>query len=469
MSVLVVGLSYRTAPIGLLERAALSAATCRDLERALCVGENVAEAVVLSTCNRLEVYADVSKFHGGVAEVSQGLAAAAGVNLAELTDHLYVHYEGAAIAHLFSVACGLDSMAVGEQQILGQVRGSLREATEGGSVGRVLSQLLQQALRVGKRAHSETSLDRAGHSLVEAGLEASSTVVGPLEDAAALVVGAGAMSGLAVATLARAGIGRLTVVNRTPERARRLAESAGGRAAELADLPAELAAADIVLSCTGAVGHVIGMSAARASLAARGGRAQVYVDLALPRDVDPGIAELPGVTVVDLERLGHQLAVEGVAAQLDEVRELVRDEVSGYLSAQRAEAVAPTVVALRALAGAVVDAELARLSSRLGDVDERVRAEVRQTVHRVVEKLLHTPTVRVKELAGEPGGSAYAEALRELFGLDQGRIAAVSQAPERPGGDGTLPLAAGGQPTPPTEHAGLVTGADTGQARGDQE
>jgi glutamyl-tRNA reductase len=469
VSVLLVGLSYRTAPLGVLERAALPAATCRELEQSLCLGENLAEAVVLSTCNRLEVYADASKFHGGVAEVSQGLAGATGVHLAELTDHLYVHYEGAAIAHLFSVACGLDSMAVGEQQILGQVRTALREATEGGSVGRVLSQLLQQALRVGKRAHSETGLDRAGHSLIEAGLEASSAVVGPLEDVAALVVGAGAMSGLAVATLARAGIGRLTVVNRTPERARRLAESAGGRAAELADLPSELAAADVVISCTGAVGHVIGVPAARTALAARGCRAQVYVDLALPRDVDPAVADLPGVTVVDLERLGHQLAAGGVASQLDEVRELVRDEVSGYLSTQRAEAVAPTVVALRALAGSVVEAELARLYSRLGDVDERVQAEVRHTVHRVVEKLLHTPTVRVKELAGEPGGSAYADALRALFGLDQDRIAAVSQAPDQPGRSGSLPPAAGGQPAPPTEHAGLVTGAETGQARGAQE
>jgi glutamyl-tRNA reductase len=470
VSVLVVGLSYRTAPIAVLERAALAAPTCRELERSVCLGEHVAEAVVLSTCNRLEVYADVSKFHGGVAEVSRGLAAAAGVELVELTDHLYVHYEGAAIAHLFSVACGLDSMAVGEQQILGQVRTALRTATEGGSVGRILSALLQQALRVGKRAHSETGLDRAGHSLVEAGLEAALAVVGPLEDAAALVVGAGAMSGLAVATLARAGIGRLTVVNRTPERARRLAESAGGRAAELADLPAELAAADVVVSCTGAVGHVIGVPAAEKALAARDGRAQVYIDLALPRDVEPAVGELPGIAVVDLERLGHHLAAEGVAAQLDEVRALVAEEVSGYLSSQRAEGVAPTVVALRALAGSVVETELARLAGRLGDIDERVQAEIRQTVHRVVEKLLHTPTVRVKELAGEPGGSAYAEALRELFGLDQGRIAAVSQAPDAVvPGVAPLPVGhPGGQPAPPTEHAGLVTGTRSVEADGGQ-
>jgi glutamyl-tRNA reductase len=472
VSVLVVGLSYRTAPIAVLERAALDAATCRALEGAVCLGEHVAAAVVLSTCNRLEIYADVSKFHGGVAEVSQGLASAAGVSLPELTDHLYVHYEGAAVAHLFSVACGLDSMAVGEQQILGQVRSALRAATEGGSVGSALSTLLQQALRVGKRAHTETGLDQAGRSLVEAGLEAASAVVGPLEDAGALVVGAGAMSGLAVATLTRAGIGRLAVVNRTPERARRLAESAGGRAAELADLPTELAVADVVISCTGAVGHVITVPAVRSALAVRAGRPQVYLDLALPRDVAPEVAELAGATVVDLERLGHHLAAHSVAAQLDGVRELVADEVTGYLSTQRAEAVAPTVVALRALAGSVVEAELARLSSRLGDVDERVRAEIRQTVHRVVEKLLHTPTVRVKQLAGAPGGSAYAEALRDLFGLDPDRVAAVSRTPAQLGDNDSLPPAAGGRPAPPTGHTGLLTGTSPSRAnhaRGGQE
>lgn len=458
MSVLVVGLSYRTAPIAVLERAALGDLACQELERAMCLGEYVAETIVLSTCNRLEVYADVSKFHGGVAEVSQALATATGVELSELTEHLYVHYEGAAVAHLFSVACGLDSMAVGEQQILGQVRAVLRAATEGDSAGRVLTGLLQQALRVGKRAHSETGLDRAGHSLVEAGLEVASTVVGPLPEATCLVVGAGSMSGLAVATLARAGIGRLTVVNRTPERARRLAEPLGGRAAELAELPAELVAADVVVSCTGAVGQVIETSAVRAARDARQGRAQVYIDLALPRDVDPGVGELPGITVVDLERLGYHLAAEGVSGQLDEVRDLVADEVSAYLSVQRAQAVAPTVVALRALAGAVVEAELARLSGRLGDVDERIRAEVRQTVHRVVEKLLHTPTVRVKELAGEPGGSSYAEALRELFGLDPARVVAVSRTPDLSEAGAGLPLADGRSPAPPTEPAGLVTG-----------
>jgi len=427
MSLLVVGLSHRTAPLALLERGALTSARCRRLEDRLCLSDHVAEAVVVATCNRLEIYAQVSRFHGGVADVGGGLAEATGIDLAELTDHLYVHYETAAVAHLFTVVCGLDSMAVGEQQILGQVRTAMRAAQETGAVGHALHAVLQHALKVGKRAHAETGLDHAGHSLVEAGLAAAVEHVGPLAGAHVLVVGAGAMSGLAVATAARLGAGRLSVANRTRERAERLAAGAGGGVVAFDRLPGALAEADVVVSCTGAGGFVIDADLAGRAVARREGRPQVYVDLALPRDVADGVAGLPGVHVVDLEVLGRRLASEAVAADLADVRALVAAEVEAFLAAQRAEAVAPTVVALRALARSVVEAELARLAGRLGDtVDERVRAEIEQAVHRVVEKLLHTPTVRVKQLAGEPGGTGYADALRELFDLDLGAVASVT-------------------------------------------
>jgi len=287
VSVLVVGLSYRTAPLDLLERAALAPSAARVLEADLCRSDNVAEAVVLATCNRLEVYAEVSKFHGGVADVGAALAASTGVPLGELTDHLYVHYEGAAVTHLFTVAAGLDSMAVGEQQILGQVRTALRDAQDSGAAARVLGHLLQVSLRVGKRAHTETGLDRAAGSLVEAGIARGEAVVGPLSAASVLVVGAGAMSGLAVATLARHGLRRLAVANRTAARGRRLAAAGGGTAVPMTALAQALADADVVVSCTGAVGHVVTAAAARTAVDARGGRPQVYVDLALPRDVDP--------------------------------------------------------------------------------------------------------------------------------------------------------------------------------------
>lgn len=431
MSVLVVGLSHHTAPMALLERAAMDAEQVRSLARAVHDGEHVDEVATLATCNRLEVYAHVSTFHGGVADVGATLAERIGLAMADLTDHLYVHYADRAVAHLFEVACGLDSMAVGESQVLGQVRTALRRGQEDGTVGRVLDPLLQQSLRVGKRAHSETGLDRAGHSLVEAGLAGVEDVVAPLERCRALVVGAGAMSALAATTLQRLGAASITVANRTAERAERLAEAVGGASLALADTAAladAVADADVVLSCTGAVGHVLDADLVRAAAARRDGRPQLVVDLALPRDVAPEVARLPGVTLLGLAELGARLAEVGTGADLEAARGIVAEEVESYLAEQRAAEVAPTVVALRSHARQVVGTELTRLRQRLGeDLDPRVEAELSRTVHRVVDKLLHTPTVQVKRLAAsQPGGASYAAALRELFGLDLAEVASVT-------------------------------------------
>lgn len=435
MSLLVVGVSHRTAGLGLLERVSLDGPAADDLAHRLCDGVYVDEAMVLATCNRLEVYADVTGFHGGVAELGQQLAKATGVRLEELSEHLYVHYDAAAVAHLFAVTAGLDSMAVGEQQILGQVRAGLRAGQESGTVGRGLDPVIQTALRVGKRAHTETDLDRAGHNLVEAGLAEAEVRLGPLTDRHALVIGAGSMSGLAVATLARHGVASITVANRTHERAVRLAAGVGGTAVPMAELPAALAAADLVVSSTGAVGHVVDVALVTGARQRRADSApQVFVDLAVPRDVDPAVGGLHGVDVLDLAAIGASLAAGDLRRDVTAARDLVAAEVDAYLTAARAEAVAPTVVALRRHARELMEAELSRLDSRLGaDLDERVRAELAQTVHRVVEKLLHTPTVKMKELAAGPEGSSYADALRTLFGLDPQAIRAVSQ-PTHPGG-----------------------------------
>jgi len=416
VSPLVVGLSYQSAPFDLLERAALDDAACRRLEARLALADHVTEAVVLSTCNRLEVYAEVARFHGGVRDVGEALADATGLPLDDLSAHLYAQYDEHAVAHLFSVASGLDSMAVGEQQILGQVRAAFGAAQTGGTVGRVLAPLLQHALRTGKRVHAETALDRVAHGLVETGLERAAEVVGPLPKATALVLGAGSMSGLAVATLRRFGVSDLLVANRTPEKAVRLTAD-GGRAVSLVDLPAALAEADVVLACTGAVGHLVDDELAAHASAVRQGRPQVYLDLALPRDIAPSVADLPGVTVVDLAALGSMLAGRSAGAEVDQARAMVAAEVESYLTSRRADGVAPTVVALRAMAADVVEAELTRLRSRLPDLDARAAAELDQAVRRVVDKLLHTPTVRVKQLADGPDGSSYAAALRQLFDL----------------------------------------------------
>jgi glutamyl-tRNA reductase len=438
MSLLVIGVSHRSAALSLLERVALDADAARELSTHARAGAHVGEVLTLATCNRVELYADVATFHGGLSDLGSALAATTGVPLDELTPHLYVHYEDRAVAHLFTVVCGLDSMAVGEGQILGQVRQALRAAQDSDNAGRVLGELLQQALRVGKRAHAETGIDAAARSIVQVGIDSAATVLGvnngdgrQLSSLTALVVGAGSMSSLVATTLHRAGVRRLTIANRTREHADRLAHELSATAVGLDDLVESLVAADLVVSCTGSVGHVIEPSWVATALERRGGRPQVYVDLGLPRDVDPAAAELLGVTVVDLEAIG-QLMDAGPDAALPSavaaVRDLVAEEVAEYLLRRRAEAVAPTVVALRARAAEVVAAELARLEQRRPGLDPDVREELRRTVNRVVDKLLHAPTVRVQELAGVAEPADYAAALRDLFDLDPHDVAAVSAA-----------------------------------------
>ncbi|MET8572963.1 glutamyl-tRNA reductase [Streptomyces sp. NPDC004783] len=560
MSLLVVGLSHRSAPVSVLERASLSAEAQAKLLQDTVAAEPAAEAAVLATCNRIELYADVDKFHAGVAELSTLLAQHSGVGLDELTPHLYVHYEDRAVHHLFSVACGLDSMVVGEGQILGQIKDSLARTQDQHTAGRLLNDLFQQALRVGKRAHSETGIDRAGQSLVTFGLEqlaAGADVQTWARGKKALVIGAGSMSSLAAATLARSGVAEIVVANRTFERAERLAQiltegddtGVVARAVPMASVPAELTRADVAVSCTGATGLVLtadsvaaavegrtgvpaagpadedrpadtgatavpesartaapgadencpldlsavpsgfsvmgeaavaGMDAATleqhgawaaggtvadrpretgrpaaeadaelisalAVTATRVGRiperrrpepaagvhrpqpALFLLDLAMPRDIDAAVHRLAGVRLVDIESLAEASADAPMAADVDQVRRIVGDEVAAFGAAQRAARITPTVVALRSMAAEVVAGEIARLEGRLPGLDDKHRAEITQTVKRVVDKLLHAPTVRVKQLAAEPGGAGYADALRTLFDLDQETVASVSR------------------------------------------
>lgn len=445
MTLLVVGLSHRSAPVSVLERAALAPEARGKLLQDAVSAEPVTESAVLSTCNRIELYADVDKFHAGVAELSTLLARHSGAGLEELTPYLYVHYEDRAVHHLFSVACGLDSMVVGEGQILGQIKDALAVAQELHTAGRLLNDLFQQALRVGKRAHSETGIDKAGQSLVTFGLEQladGQDVETWARGKRALVIGAGSMSSLAATTLVRAGVGELVVANRTVERADRLvriltepggpgaASGLRARAAAMTSAPDELALADIVVSCTGATGLVL---AGEMVAAAREGNTAplALLDLAMPRDIDAAVHRIEGAHLVDIESLADASADAPMAADVDKVRGIVSDEVAAFGAAQRAAHITPTVVALRTMAADVVAGEIARLDGRLPDLDDKQRAEITQTVRRVVDKLLHAPTVRVKQLASEPGGAGYADALRELFDLDPQTVAAVSRADTR--------------------------------------
>jgi glutamyl-tRNA reductase len=409
--------------VALLEQFAMGADDTVKALHELVGSDHVSEAMVLATCNRVEVFAEVDRFHGGVTEVSRVLARQAGATVEELSPYVTVHYEDQAVAHLFTVAAGLDSMVVGETQVLGQLRNAYALAREQGTVGRAMHPVAQRALRVGKRVHSETGIDKAGASLVSVSLDRAEERIGSLAGRPVLVVGAGSMGALAATTLARRGAA-VTVSSRTPAHAERLAVSVEGRAADLADLPAEIAAADVLVTCTGARGIVVGTEVVAGAMAARPDRPLVVIDLALPRDVDPGVAALPGVHVVDLALLqgergadGHASASPVAADDVAAAHALIEAETALLRAERQAAAVAPTVSALRSQAAEVVDAELLRLSARLPDLDARARAEVARTVRRVVDKLLHEPTVRVKELASAPGGVDYADALRALFGL----------------------------------------------------
>jgi glutamyl-tRNA reductase len=417
MSYLVVGISHRSADIAVLERVALDPEAATKLAIAVQTAPAVTESAVLATCNRTEVYACVERFHAGMDEVTAILSDLTGVPLLDLAEHLYVHFEEGAVAHLFQVAVGLDSMVVGESQILGQVKDTLRIGQDLETVGTDLNALFQQALRVGKRARTETGIDSAGRSVVSAGLEA----VGGFSGRRALVVGAGSMASLAAQTLLAGGAAEVVIANRNLDRAVALAGRVGGTAIPLASVPDALAGADLVVSCTGARGVVLTEEMVRTAAT---GRAFGVLDVALPRDVDPAAGQLPGVTLVTLADLAGTAG--GSQDDIDEVRRIVSEETIGFEAIRRAASVAPTVVALRAMASGLVEAELARLDRKLPGLDDAQREEVSRTIRRVVDKVLHTPTVRVKQLAADPGGPTYADALRELFALDQAAVDAVT-------------------------------------------
>ena len=443
MTTFVLGVSHRSAPMSVLDSVALSGSGVEELRRRVLDGDFVDGALVLSTCNRLEIIADVRSFHGGLSDVGSALAEVAGMDWQELARHVYVRYEDKAVEHMLTVASGLDSMAIGESQILGQLRHSYSSAQEARELTGELSQTIQDSLRVGKRAHAETSLDTVARSLLDMALVSAVDHIGDLAQADVLIVGAGAMSGLSVATLARQGVRSVTVLNRTLERAERLAATVDGRADVLTpeSLAREFARASLVISVTGARGAVIDAEVVSASLHHQDAGAPpaptFVVDLALPFDVDPDVETHDHVRMVNLEGISALFADSAhsgdgdVAAIVGQVQGIIREEVAELSARRRARQVGPTVAALRSQARETVDREFDRLARRLGDdAPQKVLDEARQAMRRVATTILHTPTVRVKELTGTDAESIdYAAALTTLFDLDR---TPAAQAPATP-------------------------------------
>jgi glutamyl-tRNA reductase len=416
VSVLVYGLNYRTAPISLLERLAVPAERLPKALKSLTDREDVSEVVVLSTCNRVEVYAHVTRYHGAVADIRNFFSEWSGAAPEDFADLAYDYYDDRAAAHLFAVTSGLDSMVVGERQIQLQVKQAFRDAQDEGACGRVLQTLFRRALRVGKRTRSETGISEGASSMVDVGLDAASRVLEDMAGRTALIVGAGKMGGMAATRLAERS-GQVIIANRSVEKRARLAEKVGGEQLDLAELSSGLRRADFVMASTGAPQPVIDREMVAAAMADRGDRPLVLLDLAVPRDIDPGCAEVPGVTVLDVDAIRAVTDTGRTGEEVAKARALVDAEAAAFAAWTRTVRIEPTISALRTRAEEVRAAELARLSGRLADLDDRQRAAVEALTRGIVNTLLHEPSVRLKAIADQRGAEPHAAALRELFDL----------------------------------------------------
>ena len=419
MSLVAIGLNHKTVPLDLLERMTLGESDLPKALHALVARPHVSEAVVLSTCNRTEVYAFAERFHGAYQDVRDTLAELCQLLPEDFSEYLYAHYDADAARHLFTVASGLDSAIIGENEVLGQVRRAWEVAQTECTAGASINRLFRHAIEVGKRARTETTISRHITSVSQAAVAMAADRLGTLDGRNVLVLGAGEMGeGMAV-SLAAAGVREIVVVNRTWEHGAELAARVSGRAARLADLPGELLAADVLLTSTGATSMIVESADVAAVMAARASRPLLIVDIALPRDVDPSAAALKGVTLLDMNDLTAfaEAGMQERRREVDAVAGIVGDEVDRYVAQSSAREVAPLVAALHDRADAVRVAELERQRSRLADLTVVERAAVEAVTRGIVAKLLHSPTVRLKDASGTARGERLAESLRDLFEL----------------------------------------------------
>jgi glutamyl-tRNA reductase len=417
--VIVVGLNHRTAPVELLERTTVPEHQVAKVLHDLAMREHLLEVAVLSTCNRTEIYARCTHFHAAIGDVHDFLAGYSGAAPHEFEEHLYTYYDDAAVAHLFSVAAGLDSMIVGEHEILGQVRDAWQAAVHEQTASQVLSPLFRHAVESGRRVRNETGVSRHPVSISSAAVAVATEHLGTLEGARVLVVGAGQM-GAGVATLLRSrGTEQVWVANRTAARGEELAVRVGGEAVALTDIADTLVAADILFSSTASTDVLIERTTVEMVMACRSGRPLLIVDIALPRDVDPGVRDVNDVTLLDLDDLKDfaQRSAEKRRREIGRVREILAAEIDRYRADRSAREVAPLVRALRELGEDVRKGELERFRTRVEQLDPGTRDLVDAITQGIVNKLLHEPTVRVKDAAGTPRGDYYTDALKTLFDL----------------------------------------------------
>jgi glutamyl-tRNA reductase len=418
MTIVSLSLSHRFTPADVLEKLAVPAGELGGVLVRLHAVPGVDEVVVLSTCNRVEVYAAAAGPAGQVAGAVAGLVGARGkVPAGRVLAMARIRADGAAAEHLFSVACGLDSMAVGEDQIVAQIKAAARAAAAAGTAGPAVTGLVDAALRASKRARTQTTIGTEGISLARAGLDLAAAHLGGLADRDAIVVGTGSTGKLVARLLRQAGVGRLRVAGRDAARTAEVAEAVGGRPLRPSHVPAALATADLLVTATGAATPAVAAGPVRAARAQADGRLLFVLDLGMPPDVDPAVGQLAGVTLVDLTALGRHLASYAASGQVAQARAIAAAEAAAYAERQEQAAAAPVIAAMHAQIRQLADAELARLHHRLPELSEQQRAETAATVHRILRKVLHRPTVRAKEFSAGPQGPLYLDALRQLFDL----------------------------------------------------
>ena len=419
MSIIVVGLNHQCAPLPLLEQVAVRGDEFDKALDGLRQCDNVGEVVVLSTCHRTEVYAVAERFHGAYDDIRSFFADRAEVGAAELNDRLYVHYDDDAVRHLLRLASGLESAVLGETEILGQVKQSWETARIAGAAGSTLNLLFRHATETGKRARFETGISRNITSVSHAAVAMASDRLGSLVERSVLVVGAGDMAAGMLESLADAGPSDIVVANRTESRAAALAERADGRAIALADLADQIRVVDVLLTGTGASSIILDHTDLAGAISDRNGRPLIIVDVAVPRDVDPALGLLPGVTLLDMDDLSEfaQRGRDERTREIAAVEEIVDAEAASFSDVRSAREVAPLIAALHADAEAVRQAELIRSSRHLTDLTEAQQQAVDDLTRRIVAKLLFRPTVAVKADAGTPKGDRLADSVRDLFDL----------------------------------------------------
>jgi len=420
MSIVVLGINHKSAPLDVIERVSISDDALAKSLHELVSRDHVRETVVLSTCNRTEVYVIAEKFHGAFADVRDFFCEISGLTVEQLQPHFYSQHDDAAVSHLFEVASGLDSAVLGETEILGQVRNAWDKARTETTARTSLNMLFRHALEVGKRARTETSISRSTASVSHAAVEMATDILGTMSGRRVLVIGAGEMGAGIARALSSAGSQCVTVMNRSSERAHQLAESVGAVVSHIDELHTAIGNADVVLTCTGAGEAIISVNDVRIAREHSNSAPLLIVDIAVPRDVEHEVGELPGITLRDLHDLRDwaQTGIDARQQEAEEVRRIVGEEVERFGQDVKARQAAPLIAELHERAESIRSAEIERYASRLSSLSAEQRDAVDALSKAVVAKLLHSPSLQLKHNAGTPQGERIAAALRDLFDIE---------------------------------------------------